>query len=237
MSTKTVLSLILSSTFGLAILGNLFAGNLLVGAGLVVAVLGVGILSHLAFFEEKKKSNRVGPIPWINLAMTYGCLLLSLGSFLFLLMNPSDPLDSTIAKAGQSSGQETEGSLIPQSENTEVASGGERARLGNSGRGEGLDAMGGANADNQNSMREAQMLNPEIAGAEQGIWTNRVWLKIFKRWLKQVSLIRELRMLKTYLFPESGRTIKIKILEIQMHSLLRRMMIKPYLIPLCSRHR
>ena len=84
-------------------------------------------------------------------------------------MNPSDPLDSTIAKAGQSSGQETEGSLIPQSENTEVASGGERARLGNSGRGEGLDAMGGANADNQNSMREAQVLNPEIAGAEQGI--------------------------------------------------------------------
>ena len=60
MSTKTVLSLILSSTFGLAILGNLFAGNLLVGAGLVVAVLGVGILSHLAFFEEKKNLIELG---------------------------------------------------------------------------------------------------------------------------------------------------------------------------------
>ena len=171
MNTKTILSLVFCSTLGLAVVGNLFAGNLLVGAGLVFAVLGVGILSHLAFFEEKKKkkSQGAGPIAWINLAMSYGCLLLSLGSFLFLLMNPSDPREMTIAKAGQSAGQETEGSKVPVSDETNVASGGERARLGNSGRGEGLDAMGGANADNQNAMREAQVANPDISGAEQGM--------------------------------------------------------------------
>ena len=58
---------------------------------------------------------------------------------------------------------------MPQSEHTDVASGGERARLGSSGRGEGLDALGGANEDNQNAMREAQILNPAIAGAEGGV--------------------------------------------------------------------
>ena len=41
--------------------------------------------------------------------------------------------------------------------------------MGNSGRGEGLDAMGGANADNQNAMREATVHGSEIAGAENGI--------------------------------------------------------------------
>ena len=50
MNTKTVLSLILSATVGLAVVGNLFAGNLLIAAGLVFAVLGVGALAHLAFF-------------------------------------------------------------------------------------------------------------------------------------------------------------------------------------------
>ncbi len=170
MKTKTALSLVLCSTFGLAVVGNLFVGNLLLAASLVAAVLGVGILSHLAFFEEKKnKPHGAGPVAWINLVMSYGCLLLSLGSFLFLLISPSNPRESTIAKAGQSAGQETEGSLIPVSNMTEIASGGERARLGNSGRGDGLDAMGGANADNQNAMREAQVLNPEIAGAELGL--------------------------------------------------------------------
>jgi hypothetical protein len=170
MSIKTILSIILSSTLGLAVVGNIFLSNLLVGAALVLGVLGVGIISHLAFFEEKKKNQGgISPIAWINLAMTYGSLLLSLGSFLFLLLNPEGSRLETIAKAGQSSGQETEGSKIPQSEMTDVATGGERARLGKSGSGEGLDAMGGANADNQNAMRVAQVLSPEIAGAELGI--------------------------------------------------------------------
>ena len=170
MSTKTILSLILTSTLILGIVGNLFAGNLIVGAGLVFAVLGAGVLSHLAFYDEKKRkrSQGVALVSWINLAVSYGTLLLSLGSFLFLLMNQSNVHDSTIAKAGQVPGQETEGAKIPQSDNTNVASGGERARLGNTGRGEGLDAMGGANEDNQNSMREAQVVDPDIAGAELG---------------------------------------------------------------------
>lgn len=170
MNTKTILSLILCSTLGLAVVGNLFAGNLILSSVLVFSGLGVGVLSHLAFFEEKKKKPQgVGPIPWLNLAMTYGLLLLSVGAFLFLLIYPADSRQSTIAKAGQVAGNETEGTTVPQSEQTDVASGGERARLGSSGRGEGLDALGGANEDNQNAMREAQVLNPAIAGAEGGV--------------------------------------------------------------------
>ena len=130
--------------------------------------IGVGVLSHLAFFEEKKKNGKTGALPWINLGMSYTSLLLGLVSFLFLLLKTPESNDLTIAKAGQVPGQETEGAKIPQSDNTNVASGGERARLGNTGRGEGLDAMGGANEDNQNSMREAQVVNPDIAGAELG---------------------------------------------------------------------
>lgn len=170
MNAKTILSLILCSTLGLAVVGNLFAGNLILSSVLVFSGLGVGVLSHLAFFEEKKKKPQgVGPIPWLNLAMTYGLLLLSVGAFLFLLIYPADSRQSTIAKAGQVAGNETEGTTVPQSEQTDVASGGERARLGSSGRGEGLDALGGANEDNQNAMREAQVLNPAIAGAEGGV--------------------------------------------------------------------
>ena len=128
MNTKTVLSLILSATVGLAVVGNLFAGNLLVAAGLVFAILGVGALAHVAFFEEKRtKKNRVGPIPWVNLAMSYGVLLMSLASFLYFLINPIDELESTIARAGQAPGDETEGSKIPSSERTKVHSGGEDA--------------------------------------------------------------------------------------------------------------
>lgn len=170
MTVKSLLSLLLSTTLGLAVVGNLFAGHLITASILVFIGLGVGVLSHLAFFEEKKKKPAgIGPIPWLNLVMCYSTLLLGLGSFLFLLINPSDPREMTIAKAGQSAGQETEGSRVPISDETNVASGGERARLGNSGRGEGLDAMGGANEDNQNAMREAQVANPDIAGAEQGM--------------------------------------------------------------------
>ena len=110
-----------------------------------------------------------GPIPWLNLGMSYGLLLLSLGAFLFLLISPSESRQSTIAKAGQVPGNETEGSTVPQSNRTDVASGGERARLGSSGRGEGVDALGGANEDNQNAMREAQVFNPAIAGVDGGV--------------------------------------------------------------------
>ena len=67
-------------------------------------------MSHIAFFEEKKKKPLgAGLIPWINLAMSYCCLILGLGSFLLLLINPTAPLEATIAKAGQSPGDETDG--------------------------------------------------------------------------------------------------------------------------------
>ena len=59
MSTKTILSLVLSSTLGLALIGNLIAGNLILSSVLVFTGLGTGILCHLAFFEEKKKNLRV----------------------------------------------------------------------------------------------------------------------------------------------------------------------------------
>ena len=173
MNTKTVLSLILSATVGLAVVGNLFAGNLLVAAGLVFVILGVGVLAHLAFFEEKrKKKNGFGPIPWVSLAMSYGVLLMSLASFLFLLINPTDELQRTIAKAGQAPGDETEGTKIPLSERTNVHSGGEDARLGSAGSGGGEETLGGRNEDNQNAMREAQVLDPDIAGAAQGVSDN-----------------------------------------------------------------
>ena len=168
MNIKVVLSLFINAALGLGIIGNFLFANLILGASLVLVVIGVGIISHLGFFEEKKKRNASLALAWINLFISYGCLLLSLGGFLFLLLN-SNPKETTIAKSGLSSGQETEGSKIPLSDQTNIATGGERARLGNSGRGEGLDAMGGANADNQNAMREATVHGSEIAGAENGI--------------------------------------------------------------------
>ena len=168
MNIKVVLSLLINAALGLGIIGNFLFANLILGASLVLVVIGVGIISHLGFFEEKKKRNASLALAWINLFISYGCLLLSLGGFLLLLLN-SNPKETTIAKSGLSSGQETEGSKIPLSDQTNIATGGERARLGNSGRGEGLDAMGGANADNQNAMREATVHGSEIAGAENGI--------------------------------------------------------------------
>ena len=138
MNTKTMLSLVLSATLVLAILGNLILAKvMLLAAVLVFAVLGVGILSHLAFFEEKKKRKKgVGAVPWLNLGMSYGTLLMSLVSLYFLLPSSgSEDRAQTIAKAGQVAGDETEGSKVPLSDRTNVDSGGERAKLGSSGRG------------------------------------------------------------------------------------------------------
>ena len=170
MNTKTVLSLVVSATLVLAILGNLlFAKKMLLAIVLVLAVLGVGILAHLAFFEEKRKRKHgVGPVPWLNLGMSYGTLLMSLVYFL-LPSDAREEREQTIAKAGQVAGDETEGSKVPLSDRTNVDSGGERAKLGSVGRGEGEETLGGANEDNQNAMREAQVHDPDIAGADQGV--------------------------------------------------------------------
>ena len=79
MNTKTILSLVFSATLVLGILVNLlFAKKTLLAIVLVLAVLGVGVLAHLAFFEEKRKRRHgVGPVPWLTLAMSYGTLLMS----------------------------------------------------------------------------------------------------------------------------------------------------------------
>ena len=92
-------------------------------------------------------------------------------SLVYFLL-PSDAREEreqTIAKAGQVAGDETEGSKVPLSDRTNADSGGERAKLGSVGRGEGEETLGGANEDNQNAMREAQVHDPDIAGADQGV--------------------------------------------------------------------
>ena len=144
-------------------------GGLILGAALLFVALGQLALSHLAFFEERKRRlpRAVGPLPWVNLGMSYLLVAMALG--LFLLKTVSNDRQDTIAKAGQAPGDETDGQNIPESLGTNIASGGERARLGNVGRGEGDDATkGGANEDDQNAMREAQVFNPDIAGAVAG---------------------------------------------------------------------
>ena len=110
----------------------------------------------------------MGPVPWLNLGMSYGTLLMSLVYFL-LPSDAREDREQTIAKAGQVAGDETEGSKVPLSDRTNVDSGGERAKLGSVGRGEGEETLGGANEDNQNAMREAQVHDPDIVGADQGV--------------------------------------------------------------------
>ena len=153
----------------MAIGTGFLVGGLILGAALLLVALGQLALSHLAFFEERKRRlpRTVGPLPWVNLGMSYLLVAMALG--LFLLKTLPDDRQDTIAKAGQAPGDETDGQNIPESLGTNIASGGERARLGNVGRGEGDDATkGGANEDNQNAMREAQVFNPDIAGAVAG---------------------------------------------------------------------
>ena len=154
MSSKLIASFVLAGGLAVAIGAGFLVGGLILGAALLFVALGQLALSHLAFFEERKRRlpRAVGPLPWVNLAMSYLLVAMALG--LFLLNTLSDDRQDTIAKAGQAPGDETDGQNIPESLGTNIASGGEHARLGNVGRGEGDDATkGGANEDNQNAMR------------------------------------------------------------------------------------
>jgi hypothetical protein len=169
MSSKLIASFVLAGGLAVAMGAGFLVGGLILGAALLFVALGQLALSHLAFFEERKRRlpRAVGPLPWVNLAMSYLLVAMALG--LFLLKTLSDDRQDTIAKAGQAPGDETDGQNIPESLGSNIASGGERARLGNVGRGEGDDATkGGANEDNQNAMREAQVFNPDIAGSVAG---------------------------------------------------------------------
>ena len=67
MNIKVVLSLLINAALGLGIIGNFLFANLILGASLVLVVIGVGIISHLGFFEEKKKRNASLALAWINL--------------------------------------------------------------------------------------------------------------------------------------------------------------------------
>jgi len=169
MSSKLIASFVLAGGLAVAMGTGFLVGGLILGAALLFVALGQLALSHLAFFEERKRRlpRAVGPLPWVNLGMSYLLVAMALG--LFLLKTVSNDRQDTIAKAGQAPGDETDGQNIPESLGTNIASGGERARLGNVGRGEGDDATkGGANEDDQNAMREAQVFNPDIAGAVAG---------------------------------------------------------------------
>ena len=103
---------------------------LILGTALLFVALGQLALSHLAFFEERKRRlpRAVGPLPWVNLAMSYLLVAMALG--LFLLNTLSDDRQDTIAKAGQAPGDETEGQNIPESLSTNIASGGETGPFG-----------------------------------------------------------------------------------------------------------
>ena len=169
MSGKLIASFLLAGGLSVATAVGFLVGGPVVGIALLSLSLGQLALAHLAFLEERRRrSGRVGPLPWLNLGMSYLLVAMALGLFLMKTFL-DDSRKDTIAKAGQAPGDETEGQKIPESLGTDVASGGERARLGNVGRGEGDDATkGGANEDNQNAMREAQVFDPEIAGAAEG---------------------------------------------------------------------
>ncbi|SVB71224.1 uncharacterized protein METZ01_LOCUS224078, partial [marine metagenome] len=169
MSGKLIVSFLLAGGLAVAMVAGFLVGGTVVGMALLALALGQLALAHLAFLEERKRrSGAVGPLPWLNLGMSYLLVALALGLFLMKTILDDERQD-TIAKAGQAPGDETEGQKIPESLGTNVASGGETARLGNVGRGEGDDATkGGANEDNQNAMREAQVFDPDIAGAAAG---------------------------------------------------------------------
>jgi hypothetical protein len=105
----------------------------------------------------------------------------------------------------------------------------------NSGSGEGVDAMGGANEDNQNAMREAQVFNPEIAGAE-GVSQNKT--KVSSQNIEEVVEPGEFdqgtsrfKRLTSYL--ELVRIKRIKMLVTLMPWFSMKMKIMPlHLIPL-----
>ncbi|MBG30413.1 MAG: hypothetical protein CMI31_10495 [Opitutae bacterium] len=58
---------------------------------------------------------------------------------------------------------------VPDSESRQIASGGERAKLGDVGTGESGDVRkGGSNENDQNALHEDQLINDQLAGAAQG---------------------------------------------------------------------
>ena len=90
MSSKLIASFVLAGGLAVAMGAGFLVGGLILGAALLFVALGQLALSHLAFFEERKRRlpRAVGPLPWVNLAMSYLLVAMALG--LFLLKTLSD---------------------------------------------------------------------------------------------------------------------------------------------------
>ena len=72
MSSKLIASFVLAGGLAVAMGAGFLVGGLILGAALLFVALGQLALSHLAFFEERKRRSRgVGPLPWLNLDMSY----------------------------------------------------------------------------------------------------------------------------------------------------------------------
>jgi hypothetical protein len=72
MSGKLIASFLLAGGLAVAIGAGFLIGGTIVGVALLALALGQLSLSHLAFFEERKRRSRgVGPLPWLNLDMSY----------------------------------------------------------------------------------------------------------------------------------------------------------------------
>ena len=75
MSSKLIASFVLAGGLAVAMGAGFrfLVGGLILGAALLLVALGQLALSHLAFFEERKRRlpRAVGPLPWVNMAMSY----------------------------------------------------------------------------------------------------------------------------------------------------------------------
>ena len=116
--------------------------------------------------RRREKGLVSSPVSWINLAVSYGTLfLLSLGSFLFLLMNQSNVYDSTIASYRRL--VKTEGAKNPLKVIIRMLLQVEKGKTGEIlGEAKGWMPWAEPMKTIKNSMREAQVVNPDIAGAE-----------------------------------------------------------------------
>lgn len=165
-----MVSLLLAGGLTVAMGAGFFVGGtagMVLAAILLVIALAHLAFAHLAFFDERKRKwGKMGALAWLALASGY---LLTTGGLVLLLTKLMDENESElVADAGEGE-QDDEGRDVPVSFVTNVASGGETARLGQVGRGEGEDASkGGAHEDNQNAMNAQQVFDPDIAGAEGG---------------------------------------------------------------------
>ena len=72
MSGKLIASFLLAGGLAVAMVAGFLVGGTIVGVALLALALGQLALAHLALLEERKRRSRaVGPLPWLNLDMSY----------------------------------------------------------------------------------------------------------------------------------------------------------------------